>query len=108
MYSKILESITKNHEIYSKVLDKRGMAYERTDDWELAEKDLIMSLEIKPNEPYVMNYLAYSWVEKGKNIKQALTMLKKANNLKKNDGYITDSLGWALYKLENYRGQGLS
>ena len=102
LYSKILERITKNHEIYSKVLDKRGMAYERTDDWELAEKDLTMSLEIKPNEPYVMNYLAYSWVEKGKNIKQALTMLKKANNLKKNDGYITDSLGWALYKLENY------
>ena len=55
-----------------------------------------------PDEPYVMNYLAYSWVEKGKNINKALAMLRKANNLKKNDGYITDSLGGALYKLNNF------
>ena len=49
-----------------------------------------------------MNYLAYSWVEKNHNTAKALDMLKKANDLKKNDGYITDSLGWALYKLKNY------
>jgi len=49
-----------------------------------------------------MNYLAYSWVEKNKNIEKALIMLRKANDLKKNNGYITDSLGWALYKLENF------
>ena len=49
-----------------------------------------------------MNYLAYSWIEKNKNIERALTMLRKANDLKKNNGYITDSLGWALYKLENF------
>ena len=78
------------------------MSYERVDKWELAEKDLLMSLKKSPNEPYVMNYLAYSWVEKGKNINQALEMIKKANNLKKNDGYITDSLGWALFKLERF------
>ena len=78
------------------------MAYERIDNWELSEKDLLASLEIIPDEPYVMNYLAYSWVEKNKNIEKALTMLRKANDLKKNNGYITDSLGWALYKLENF------
>ncbi len=49
-----------------------------------------------------MNYLAYSWVEKNKNIEMALDMLKRANNIKKNDGYITDSLGWALYKLKDF------
>ena len=78
------------------------MAYERSDKWDLAEKDLLMSLNVLPKEPYVMNYLAYSWVEKNENIEDALKMLKEANNLKKHDGYITDSLGWALYKLKNF------
>ncbi len=102
LYSEILEKIDKDHNLYSKVLERRGTAYERNDNWELAEKDLLASLEILPDEPYVMNYLAYSWVEKNKNIEMALDMLKRANNIKKNDGYITDSLGWALYKLKDF------
>ncbi len=102
LYSKILLKINESHPLYSKVLDRRGMAYERSKNWNLAEKDLLDSLEASPNEPYVMNYLAYSWVERGENINKALYMLRKANNLKKNDGYITDSLGWALYKLKNF------
>ena len=102
LYSEILEKINSNHKLYPAVLERRGMAYERIDNWELSEKDLLASLEIIPDEPYVMNYLAYSWIEKNKNIEKALTMLRKANDLKKNNGYITDSLGWALYKLENF------
>ena len=102
LYSQILLELDEEHELYSKVLERRGTAYERSDNWEFAEKDLIRSLEIVPDEPYVMNYLAYSWVEQNKNIDEALTMLRKANNLKKHDGYITDSLGWALYKLKNF------
>tara|TARA_Y100000590_G_scaffold466444_1_gene641856 strand:+ start:4442 stop:6148 length:1707 start_codon:yes stop_codon:yes gene_type:complete len=102
LYSTVLSKIEEDHPLYPKVLDRRGMAYERMKNWNLAEKDLLNSLEIFPNEPYVMNYLAYSWVERGENINKALNMLKKANNLKKNDGYITDSLGWALYKLRNF------
>ena len=102
LYSDILLKISDKHKLYAKILDKRGIAYERSDQWELAEKDLLNSLKMFPDEPYVMNYLAYSWVEKGKNINKALSMLRKANNLKKNDGYITDSLGWALYKLNNF------
>ena len=102
LYSQILLELEEEHELYSKVLERRGTAYERSDNWEFAEKDLIRSLEIVPDEPYVMNYLAYSWVEQNKNIDEALTMLRKANNLKKHDGYITDSLGWALYKLKNF------
>ena len=102
LYSEILSKIGKDHELYPKVLERRGTSYERSDNWNLAEKDLLMSLEILPNEPYVMNYLAYSWVEKNKNIELALAMLKKANDLKKHNGYITDSLGWALYKLKNF------
>ncbi len=102
LYSSILLKIEKEHKLYPKVLDRRGIAYERIKNWELAEKDLINSLKISPNDAYVMNYLAYSWIERGENINKALGMLRKANNLKKNDGYITDSLGWALYKLNNF------
>ena len=98
IYSEILLKIDSKHELYPKVLERRGMAYERNDNWELGEKDLLNSLRIKPNEPYVMNYLAYSWVEKNKNIEKALAMLRNANDLKRNNGYITDSLGWALFK----------
>lgn len=98
LYSKILTNIDKSHKLYPGVLERRGMAYERNDDWDLAEKDLIESLNIRPDDAYTMNYLAYSWIEKNQNIDQALSMLRKANNLKKNNGYITDSLGWALFK----------
>jgi tetratricopeptide (TPR) repeat protein len=93
LYSSILLKIEKEHKLYPKVLDRRGIAYERIKNWELAEKELINSLKLSPNDAHAMNYLAYSWVERGDNINQALGMLKKANNLKKNNGYITDSLG---------------
>ena len=102
MYSEILTQINKDHSLYPKVLDRRGTAYERIGNWEFAEKDLLLSLEVLPDQAYTINYLAYSWIEKDKNTNKALTMLKKADDLKKNDGYITDSLGWALYKLKNF------
>ncbi len=102
IYSEILTEINKSHKLYPKVLDRRGTAFERTNKWDLAEKDLLMSLEVLPDQPYVMNYLAYTWLENGKNFNKALEMLKEANKLKKDDGYITDSLGWALYKLNKF------
>ena len=52
---------------------------------------------------YVINYLAYTWIEKEINIQKSLEMLKRANRLKPNDGFIIDSLGWALFKLEDYK-----
>ena len=72
------------------------------DEWHKAEKDLEESLRILPDQPYVLNYLAYSWVEKGINIDKSLEMLNKATSLKKNDPYIMDSLGWAYYANKNY------
>ncbi len=101
-YSKILQNITRSHELYPKVKDGRGIAYEQTGDWPKAEKDFLDSLEVKPNQAYVINYLAYSWIEKGVKIEKSLKMLEEANRLRSNDGYITDSLGWALYKLKRY------
>ena len=68
-----------------------------------AEEDLLASLKANPNQAYVINYLAYSWIEQGINIKRSLKMLEKANKLRSNDPYITDSLGWALFKLERYK-----
>jgi tetratricopeptide (TPR) repeat protein len=102
-YSKILKMIDKKHNIYHEVTEGRGVAYERFGDWDKAEKDLLSSLSSVPNQAYVINYLAYSWIEKGLKINQSLQMLEKANNLKKNDGYILDSLGWALFKLNRYK-----
>ena len=102
LYTEILSEIDKDDNMYPIVLDRRGTAYERNGNWELAEKDLLLSLEIEPNQAYTLNYLAYTWIEQGKKTSEALSMLRKANNLKKNDGYITDSLGWAQYKLKNF------
>ena len=102
-YSKILKVIDTRHPLYPSVMDGRGIAHERIGDWNKAEKDLQESLAVSPNQAYVINYLAYSWIEKGINIEKSLTMLEKANKLKKNDGYILDSLGWALFKLKKYK-----
>ena len=101
-YSELINLIEKNHNLYGEVLDGRGVAYERTNQWNKAEIDLLNSLTISPDDAYVINYLAYSWIEKGINIEKSLEMLKKANQLKPNDGYIVDSLGWALFKLKKY------
>jgi tetratricopeptide (TPR) repeat protein len=102
-YSKVINIIDKKHDLYGQILDGRGVAYERTDQWNKAEADLLNSLNVEPNNAYVINYLAYSWIEKGINIEKSLNMLKKANELKPDDGYIIDSLGWALYKIKNYK-----
>ena len=95
-----MKNITQSHELYPKAKDGRGIAFEQTGKWGKAEKDFIDSLNAKPNQAYVINYLAYSWIEKGINIEKSLEMLKNADRLRSNDGYITDSLGWALYKLK--------
>ena len=102
-YSKVLNIIDKKHDLYGQVLEGRGVAYERTNQWNKAETDLLNSLSVSPDNAYVINYLAYTWIEKGINIDKSLNMLKKANELKPNDGYIIDSLGWALYKIKDYK-----
>ena len=102
-YSDVLNSINSKNALYGKAVDGRGIAYERTNQWNKAEIDLLNSLNASPNDAYAINYLAYSWIEKGVNIKKSLSMLEKANKLRPNDGYIIDSLGWALFKLKKYK-----
>ena len=101
-YTTVLNSIKKDHPLYPEVTEGRGVAYERIGKWDKAEKDLLSSLRANPNQPYVINYLAYSWIEKGIKVKKSLSMLEKANKLRSNDPFIIDSLGWALFKLERY------
>ena len=101
-YSLALKEIKKDHFLVSKILDRRGTSFERLGDWENAEKDLMESLKILPDQAHVINYLAYTWVDKGINLDKALEMLKKATKLKENDPYIIDSLGWAYYSKKKY------
>ena len=103
IYSELIKKIKKTHPLYAGIKDGRGVSYERIGQWDKAELDLLSSLDARPDQAYVINYLAYSWIEKGININQSLKMLKKANNLKSNDPYIIDSLGWALFKLKRYK-----
>ena len=101
-YSKVLNMIDKKHDLYSRSTDGRGICYERVGDWDKAEKDFLNSLKSKPNQAYVLNYLAYSWIERDLKIDESLKMLEKANNLRQNNGYIIDSLGWAYFKLKKF------
>ena len=101
-YTEILDKINKNHPLYPEATDGRGVSYERIGDWNKAEEDLLNSLQASPDQAYVINYLAYSWIEKGVKIEKSLKMLEKANRLKANDPFIIDSLGWALFKLNRY------
>jgi Flp pilus assembly protein TadD len=80
----------------------RGIAFERSGRWNLAEADLEHALELKPDQPLVLNYLGYSWIDRGQKLKRGLQMIEKAVALRPEDGYIVDSLGWAHYRLGDY------
>ncbi|MGB3897895.1 MAG: tetratricopeptide repeat protein [Mesorhizobium sp.] len=81
---------------------QRGIAYERLKEWAKAEPNFRKALELNPDQPQVMNYLGYSWVDRGMNLQEAMAMIKKAVDLRPSDGYIVDSLGWAYYQLGQY------
>ena len=102
-YSKIINEVKQDHPLYAEATDGRGVAYERINEWDKAEKDLLASIKADPEQAYVINYLAYTWIEQGVKIEKSLSMLEKANKLKSNDPYIIDSLGWALFKLKRYK-----
>lgn len=80
----------------------RAIAEERSHRWDAAESDLKHALQLNPDQPQVLNYLGYSWVDQGRNLPQAVAMLEKARSLSPFDGYIVDSVGWAYYRLGRY------
>lgn len=81
---------------------QRGIAYERQKKWEQAEPNFRKALELNPDQPQVLNYLGYSWVDMNVNLDEGLEMIRKAVSIKPDDGYIVDSLGWAYYRLGQY------
>jgi tetratricopeptide (TPR) repeat protein len=80
----------------------RGICYERSKQWEKAEADLKMALKLYPDQPYVLNYLGYSWIDQGVNLEEGMRMIRRAVEQRPEDGYIVDSLGWAYYRMGNY------
>ncbi|MFI5011055.1 MAG: tetratricopeptide repeat protein [Hyphomicrobiales bacterium] len=80
----------------------RGICLERAKQWPKAEADLKLALALFPDQPLVLNYLGYSWVDQGINIDEAFKMLRRAVDLRPKDGYIVDSLGWAFYRMGRY------
>ena len=102
-YSKVLSEVDKNTSTFADILYRRGGSYERMGDYERADIDLLKSIEIRPDDPYALNYLAYSWLERNYKIEEAIQMLDKAYNEKENDPYITDSVGWGYYLIGDYQ-----
>ena len=82
----------------------RGVVLERSGRWNRAEGDLLHALKLKPDQPLVLNYLGYSWIDRGEHLKRGLKMIEKAVQLRPDDGYIVDSLGWAHYRMGDYKG----
>jgi Flp pilus assembly protein TadD len=80
----------------------RGICYERAKQWAKAEMDFKEALELYPDQPHVLNYLGYSWIDQGIHLDEAMGMIKRSVEQRPDDGYIVDSLGWAYYRLGNY------
>ncbi|MEA3535755.1 tetratricopeptide repeat protein [Rhizobium sp. CC-YZS058] len=84
------------------VFFQRGIAYERLKIWDKAEPSFKKALELNPDQPQVLNYLGYSWVDMNMNLDEGLSMIRRAVELKPDDGYIVDSLGWAYFRLNRF------
>ena len=101
-YTNILNNLKDESIIKSDLLYRRGGSYERLGNYKKADEDLLKSLKINPDEPYVLNYLAYSWLERDYKINEAIEMLENAYSVKKNDPYIIDSIGWGYFLINDY------
>lgn len=101
-YDEALVRIEKFEQRHWRALYARGIALERSKQWARAEKDFLDALDLVPDQPFVLNYLGYSWVDQGVNLDRAYALIERAVDLRPNDGYIIDSLGWALYRLGRY------
>jgi tetratricopeptide (TPR) repeat protein len=102
VYSKGIATISKPEKANWIVFYFRGICYERSKQWAKAETDLKKALELFSDQPHVLNYLGYSWIDQGVKLDEGMEMIKKAVQQRPDDGYIVDSLGWAYYRIGNY------
>jgi tetratricopeptide (TPR) repeat protein len=100
-YSRAIDLIGKPTKDNWALFYSRGVSNERLKDWPAAESDFKEALSLSPDETLVLNYLGYSWIDQGRNLKQAMDYIRKAVKLKPDDGYYVDSLGWAYFRLGN-------
>jgi tetratricopeptide (TPR) repeat protein len=101
VYTKGIDTITKTEKSNWVIYYFRGICLERAKQWGKAEADLKKSLDLFPDQPHVLNYLGYSWIDQGLNLDDGMRMIKRAVEQRADDGYIVDSLGWAYYRLGN-------
>ena len=101
-YSKIIDNLNVNLDMKADLLYRRGGSYERIGEYEKADQDLLNALKIRPEDAYILNYLAYSWLERDYKINEAIEMLERAYSYENDDPYIIDSIGWAYYLIRDY------
>ena len=102
IYDRAEKAITAPLRSHWNIFYQRGIAYEQLDIWPKAEESFRKALKLYPDQPQVLNYLGYSYVDQNKNLDEALAMIRKAVELRPDDGYIVDSLGWAYYRLGRF------
>jgi tetratricopeptide (TPR) repeat protein len=102
VYGKALANVAVPEKANWVMLYFRGICYERSKQWPKAEADLKKALELFPDQPLVLNYLGYSWIDQGVNLDEGMNMIRRAVEQRPDDGYIVDSLGWANYRIGNY------
>ena len=102
VYSKAIATLKEPQKSNWTTFYFRGICYERSKEWPKAEADLKKALELFPEQPHVLNYLGYSWIDRGVHLDEAMEMIKRAVTQRPDDGYIVDSLGWAYFRLGNY------
>jgi tetratricopeptide (TPR) repeat protein len=102
VYSKGINSITKAEKPNWVIYYFRGICYERSKQWSKGEVDMKKALALFPDQPLVLNYLGYSWVDQGVNLDEGMTMIRRAVEQRADDGYIVDSLGWAYFRIGNF------
>jgi tetratricopeptide (TPR) repeat protein len=101
-YGKAIDTLSNPQRPHWMVFYFRGICHERSKNWPKSEVDLKKALELFPDQPHVLNYLGYSWIDQGVNLDEGMRMIKRAVEQRPDDGYIVDSLGWAYYRIHNY------
>jgi len=101
-YTQVINNLDSKSDMRADLLYRRGGSFERINNYERADEDLLESLKIDSEDAYVLNYLAYSWLERDYKINEAIQMLEKAYSYESNDPYIIDSIGWAYYLIDDY------
>ena len=102
IYEAAIAQVSNPKRFHWNLFYRHGIASERSKNWPAAEKSFLKALELFPDQPNVLNYLGYSWVDMNINLDDGLNMIRKAVELRPQDGYIIDSLGWAYYRLGRY------